>query len=149
LTLKKDNIALEALYKAFHIPARFDKEFYTCNIISEILSSGESSTLYLELVKKEGLFNNIIAYTSGTIDPGLLIIEGKINKGVDLLEAEAKLSKVLYNMQTEPIKDEILEKAKNQIFLESRFEEANLLDRSMNIAFYETAGHLDLYKDRK
>lgn len=143
--LKRDNIALEALYKAFHIPGRFDKEFYTCNIITEILSAGESSTLYLELVKKESIFTNIVAYTSGTLDPGLLVIEGKVNKGVDIFEAEAKLNNVFHKMQTELLSDEIIEKAKNQIFLESRFEEANLLDRSINIAFYETAGHLNLY----
>ncbi|MGE9617046.1 MAG: M16 family metallopeptidase [Solitalea-like symbiont of Acarus siro] len=144
-SLKRDNIALEALYKGFHIPGRFDKEFYTCNIIAEILSAGESSTLYLELVKKESIFNNIVAYTSGTLDPGLLVIEGKVNKGVDIFEAEAKLNNILYRLQTELLKDEIIEKAKNQIFLESRFEESNLLDRSINIAFYETAGNIDLY----
>lgn len=39
----------------FHVGARTDREFYICDVMSDVLSNGSSSRLYQNMVKKKGL----------------------------------------------------------------------------------------------
>lgn len=52
---------------------RDSDDFYACDIISDILSNGQSSRLYVNLIKNQRLFSGIDAYVSGDRDPGLFI----------------------------------------------------------------------------
>ena len=64
------------------------KRYYVADLITEILSGGGSSRLFQSLVKEKQLFSNIECYHFGSIDAGLLTIEGKLVKGVNMEDAE-------------------------------------------------------------
>jgi hypothetical protein len=49
--------------------------------------------LYQSLVKEKKLFSNIECYQYGTVDAGLLAIEGKLVKGVKMEDADKQLRK--------------------------------------------------------
>ncbi len=57
------------------------------------MGSGFSSRLYQKLVKEEKLFSGIACYHTGSLDPGLLVVEGKIVEGRSMEEADAAVTR--------------------------------------------------------
>lgn len=142
LTVHAD-VPADALYKVFHIPGRFDKDFYPVELMSDILSGGKSSRLYNKLVKEQELFTSISSFTSDSIDPGLLIVNGRIREGVSIEAAEEALDVILKEIATERVTEEELEKVKNQTESMLEFEEVEVINRAMNLAFGSLSGDPD------
>jgi zinc protease len=86
------------------------------------------------------LFSHISCYHTGSLDPGLLIIEGKVLDGIEIETANQSLEKELAKLVEEEISDVELEKAKNKIESLIVFEDMQLLARANNLAFYELLG---------
>jgi len=63
-------VPANALYKSYHMPGRFHKDYYVADLLSDMLSRGQSSRLYETLVKEKEIFNSISSFVMGTIDPG-------------------------------------------------------------------------------
>jgi len=134
------DVPFDALYKAWHMEGRTHPQYYAADIITEILGGGQSSRLHQRLVKERPLFSNISCYHTGSTDPGLLVIEGKLVKGVSIEEADAAVTAELELLKKEGVGAEELEKAKNKIESMIVFEDMNLLARANNFAFYELLG---------
>ncbi|MGB1217721.1 MAG: M16 family metallopeptidase [Saprospiraceae bacterium] len=138
--IQEQNIPLDAIYIAFHIPARMDDGYYAADILSDLLGSGKSARLNKGLRKKKHLFMEIDAYVTGSFDPGLLIIEGKVAENVNIEEAEKEIWNILEEIKQNPITENELNKLKNKALSALIFNENNLLNRSMSLAFYECLG---------
>ena len=136
----KANVPLDALYMAFHMPSRTDDNYYACDLISDILSRGNSSRLFRNLIKEKKLFSDVHAYLTASLDPGLFVIEGKPAEGVTLQQAEAAIWNELNKLKTEEIKADELLKVKNKIESTMVFAEMSLLDKAMNLAYFELLG---------
>ena len=134
------DVPLDALYKAWHITGRLTPDYYATDLITEILGSGFSSRLYQRLVKEEQLFSNINCYHTGSLDPGLLVIEGKIREGKTIEEANAAVESEIRLLVAQGVNDNELEKSKNKIEAMIAFEDVSLLSRANNLAFYELMG---------
>ncbi len=138
------NVPANALYKTYHMPGRFDKKYYASDLMSDVLSRGQSSRLYQTLVKEKEIFTSISSFVMGTLDPGLLVINGRINKGVTFEQAEQELEQVLTSFKTEGVKESELEKVKNQALATMEFDKVEVLNRAMNLAFASLSGDVDL-----
>lgn len=139
------DVPLDAIYKAFHMPARYQQSaYYTADLLSDVLGRGKSSRLHKELVNKRRLFSNINAYISGSIDPGLLHINGKLNKGVAIEDANAAIRDVIQSVQENILREEEVQKVKNQAEASIVFSELDLLNRAMNLAYAAQLGNPDL-----
>lgn len=134
------DVPLNAIYKVWHIEERLNKEYYIADIITEILGSGQASRLYQTLVKEQKLFSAISCYHTGSVEPGLLVIEGKLVNGVSLENAEAAINTAIEQLLALGISEDELTKAKNKIEALVTFEDMNLLARANNFAFYELLG---------
>jgi len=133
----------DAIYMAFHMGARMDADYHASDLMSDIVGRGYSSRLYLELVKEKKLFNSLGAHVSGSIDPGLMIVNGRLNPGVTLEQAEEEIWTVLNKMKEEGPTESELEKVKNQAESSLAFSEVELLNRAMNLAFGANLGDPD------
>ena len=140
----KANVPLDALYKCWHIYPRTDKRYYAADLISDILSGGGSSRLFQRLVKEEKLFSNIDCYHFGSTDAGLMTIEGKLVKGVDIKVAEAAILDELEKLKKEGISVAELQKVKNKAESAMAFEDMSVMNRAASIAMYELLGDADL-----
>lgn len=129
------DVPLDAIYKVFHMPGRYSKEYHIADLLSDVLGRGKSSRLHEKLVKQEKLFNNLNAFVTSSIDPGLLVITGKLNEGVSLEEGEEAINTVVEILKKEVISEEELVKVKNQAEASLIFSEVELLNRAMNLAF--------------
>jgi predicted Zn-dependent peptidase len=140
----KANVPLDALYKCWHIYARNDQRYYTCDLITDILGGGASSRLFQKLVKELALFSNIECYHMGCTDAGLLVIEGKLVKGVDMKDAEAAILAELELLKLHGISENELEKVKNKVESSMAFEDMSLMNRASSLAMYELLGDANL-----
>lgn len=139
------DVPVDSIYIAFHGPDRLSEEYQTMDLISDILSRGSSSRLYRALVKNEPIFSEINAYLMGSIDPNLFVVEGKPSTGVSLEEAEAAIWQQLERIKTELVEDEELQKVKNKIESTLLFSELSILDKAMNLAYYEAFSSAEDY----
>ena len=135
------NVPVDALYMSFHMGNRLSREYYVCDLLSDLLSNGRSSRLIRSLVQEQQLFSSVDAYIQGSIDEGLLQISGKLSEGISLEEGEAAVWKELERLKTVPVTYEELEKVKNRYEAEQIFSNMNYLNVANNLAFFELLGN--------
>jgi predicted Zn-dependent peptidase len=139
LELKAD-VPLDALYKCWHIYPRLDERYYIADLISEVLSGGGSSRLFQSLVKEKKLFSGIDCYHSSSTDAGILVIEGKLVKGVKMEDAEKAIEEEIEKMKTGLVTANELQKVKNKVESMFAFEDISLMNRAASLAYYELLG---------
>lgn len=144
LTLERE-VPYHAVYKAYHMCNRLSPDFPATDLISDILSNGKSSRLFIRLVKEKQLFSNINAFITGDIDEGLLIVTGRLSAGIDFDTAEAELEKELAAISSQPISDYELQKVQNKFEANFTYEESNVLNKAMNLAYYELIGDASMH----
>lgn len=134
------NVPQDMLSKAYHMCDRKSPDYYATDLLSDILSGGNSSRLYQQLIKNKPIFVDINAYISDDLDAGLFYIAGKPNQGVDIEEAEKAIYKVIAELIKDGISEYELQKVKNKIESALVFSETNYLNKAMNLAFHEFLG---------
>ncbi|GAC1584535.1 MAG: pitrilysin family protein [Ginsengibacter sp.] len=143
LTIKA-KVPLDAFYKCWHIYSRLDRRYYITDLLTDILGGGGSSRLYQALVKEKKLFSNINCFHFGSIDAGLLAIEGKLIKGVKMEDAEKAIEEELSKVKNTPISNNELEKVKNKTESLIAFEDISLINRGSSLVTYELLGDANL-----
>lgn len=141
------DVPTDALYMAFHIPGKFDDGYHTADLISDILGRGSSSRLYEKLVKDSEIFSTIGASVTGSIDPGLLIINGKVSSGFSIQKAEEEVQKVIDELINSGTTEKELEKVKNQAESSLILSEVEVLNRAMNLAVATLSGDTNLVNE--
>jgi len=139
LTVERD-VPLDAIYKAYHMCKRSDADFYAMDMLSDILSNGDSSRLYIELVKEQQLFSSIHAYVMGDLDEGLFVISGKLVKGIQMKDAEKAIDAEINKIKLQLIEDDELQKIKNKLESILVFNQMNILEKAMSLATFELMG---------
>lgn len=134
-----------AIYMVWHMPAKTDKGFYPVDFISDILSNGNSSRLFNNLIKGRKLFSELNAFVTGDLDKGLFIISGKLLNGMPREEAESAIWEELEKIKTLPVKDEELQKVKNKVEANLIFSRLSLLNKAMNLGYFEMLGDASLW----
>ena len=128
----------DAIYMAYHMSGRLDQMYYATDLVSDILSNGNSSRIYMNLVQKEKLFTELDAYLSGDFEPGLFVISGKPSNGISLDIAQKAIKKELDRLKQDLVSEYELEKVKNKLEANIVYGEMNYLTKAMNLATNET-----------
>lgn len=129
-----------AFYMAWHMPKRLETGYYTCDLMSDILSNGQSSRLFQKLVKQEALLSEVNAYITGDIDGGLFIITGKLYPTSTFEAVEKSITEALQKITEEKIPDHELQKVKNKVEANLVFSEISILERAMGLCYFEMLG---------
>lgn len=138
------NVPLDAFYLGFHMGGRLSDEYYTVDLITEIMGNGGSSRLFQKLVKEDKLFSNISCYHIGSIEPGLIVIEGRLIKGITMQTAEKAVWEQIDTLVQNGVTEAELQKAKNKSESVIAFEDMSLMNRANSLAFYELLGDATL-----
>jgi len=146
LTIESD-VPSTALYKVWHIGGRKSDDFYTLDLITDLLAGGESGRLYTKLVREEKLFSEINAYLTADIDPGLIIVQGKLMKGVDVHFADEAVNKVINSLLVSNGIKEEMEKVKNKFESSTVFSNTSILNKAANLSMFELLGNPGLIND--
>jgi zinc protease len=145
LTVEAD-VPTDALYKVFHMPGKLKEGYLQADLITDILGFGRSSILEQHLVKNGDIFASVGAYIFGTVDPGLIVFSGKMEKGQNTELAEKALDEVLEEFIHSTISENTLNKVKNQAEAMKTYESIQLLNRAMSLAYYAHLGNADYYQ---
>lgn len=140
-------VPANALYKAWHMPGRFHDDYYAIDLLSDILSRGQSSRLYQQLVKEKEIFTSISSFVMSTIDPGLLVVSGRIKDGISIEDAEHEVDTILKQVVADGVATAELEKVKNQAESTLEFGEMEVMNRAMNLAFSKLSGDANLVNE--
>ena len=131
------NVPMDALYMTFHMCNRLHPDYYVHDMMSDLLSNGNSSRFIRHLIQEKQLFSNIDAYIAGSIEEGTFHINGRPAPGISLEEAEAAVWQEQEAMKTEKTDLYELEKVKNHYESEQIFGNINYLNVATNLAFFE------------
>ncbi|HMU23605.1 MAG TPA: pitrilysin family protein [Ferruginibacter sp.] len=140
----KADVPLDALYKCWHIYPRLDDRYYVADLITDVLGSGASSRFFNVLVKEKKLFSNIECYHLGSTDAGILVIDGKLVKGVSMKLAEEAVEEEIQKFMKQGVEIKELEKVKNKTESAMVFEDMSLTSKASSMAIYELLGDASL-----
>lgn len=143
----KDKVPSAAIHKAYHMPGRVGKSYHQADLFSDILGRGKSSVLHQRLVNDLQWMSSISAYVTGSFDPGLLTISGKINDGVSIDKVNKEVESVVAQVLEEGVDEQEVQKTKNQAESTIIFSETELLNRAMGLAYAAFLGNIDLVND--
>ena len=136
----KRNVPANMLVMAFHMPERRNKDYHTCDLVTDLLAAGQSSRLIQHLVHRDKLFTSIDAYIQGSIDKGLLFVIGRMTDDTSFSTAEEAIWRELEQLKAKPINKDELEKVRNRSESERTFNNINYLNRAINMAQLELIG---------
>jgi predicted Zn-dependent peptidase len=131
------NVPNDTIYMAWHMAGRLDSSYFAADLASDVLSNGNSSRIYQNLVQKEKLFTELDAYLSGDFEPGLFVVSGKPSDGISLETAQKAIERELDRMKHDLVSEYELEKVKNKLEANIVYGEMNYLTKAMNLATNE------------
>lgn len=134
------HVPSDMLIMAFHMSDRYQQEYHVCDLITDILSAGQSSRLIQRLINTRKLFTSLDAYIQGSLDAGLLYIMGRLSDGVTFEEAEQAVWHELDTLKRVAVPDEELNKVRNRSESERTFNNISYLNRAINLAQLELIG---------
>jgi len=132
------------LYLAWLMDGRNGADYYTCDLLSDVMSLGRSSLFYQHLVKVKKICAHVDAYITGTEDQGLFIIEARPSKDVSMHQMETEIWYELSLLQQHQVDAHILEKLKNKNESTVSFSNVNAAHKATNLAYYESLGDANL-----
>lgn len=134
-----DNIQLPAVVQAYHMPAQGTDDSYALDMVSTLLSGGESARLYKALVDEQKKALTVQSFPFSSEDPGLYLIFGLVNMGVDPNDLEQAMDAEVEKVKDELISEKEFQKIKNQV--ESQF----VLQNSSMVGIAEQLANYHVY----
>lgn len=123
---------------------RLSHDFFLGDMTSDLLAGGDSARLYERLIKRKRLFASVNAYISGDVGCGMFVFTGQLLPTTTEAEAEAAFWEEIDKLKSGEISDYELEKVKNKFEANTLFGELNVMNKAMNLGYYEMIGDLGL-----
>ncbi len=148
----KKQAELPAVFAGFNVPAVQDPDSPALEVLQGILSSGKSSRLYRSLVYEK----QVALYAGGdydnvATDPNLFYIYAGLMPGKTTAEVEKALYDEIDRFKNEPVTDQELQKARNQIEASFIMGQDSVFYQAMLLGQFETVASwrlLESYVDR-
>ena len=122
---------------AYHVPETKNPDDTPLDVLETVLARGQSSRLYSRLVDKEQLVLGVQSFRQSSFDPGLLIFSLQPRSGVEPARAENALLEELDRLRDQPLSDQELRKAKNQLLANHYRELKTISGRANLLGSYE------------
>lgn len=147
-----DNIQLPAVIEAYHMPAQGTSDSYALNMLSTVLSGGQSSRMYKSLVDEQKKAYVVQAFPFSSEDPGLYIVLGLANVGVSVDELEKGMDEEITKVQDQLISEREFQKVRNQIESDYVQKNSSMIGVAEQLAdyhvYYGDAGLINTELDR-
>jgi len=121
---------------AFHSTGLLDKDLYAMDILSFILGGGESSVLNKRIRLEKELALSVSAYNYTPRYPGLFVISSVL-KDEKISEVAGEIIKEIEGIKEKGVKNEELEKAKNNFIAGYIYQKETLESQSNDLAIAE------------
>ncbi len=122
---------------AYHVPETKNADDSALDVLETVLARGQSSRLYSRMVDKEQLVISVQSFRQSSFDPSLLIFSMQPRSGIEPARAEKALFEELTRLQDQPLSDQELRKAKNQLLAAHYRELKTIAGRANLLGSYE------------
>ncbi|MBD5267059.1 MAG: insulinase family protein [Bacteroides sp.] len=129
-----------AVVIAYHIPGFNSRDYTVCDTITDLLSAGYASRFYRNLMLGTDLFNRCDASITGSMEPGLLLLQGYLREGVSPDEAIDRLNEEALSLAKCPPDEHELERVKNNYEATQTFSQMSYVNLAANLAQCEMNG---------
>ena len=136
VTVQKE-VATPYLMIAYHTPETKHKDYYALDILSSVLSSGNTSRLYSALVDKKQMATSVFTGYDETFDPNLFQFYAVTAKGVKEADLENAVYDEIEKVKKEGISTTELQKIKNQKLMEFYNKIETINGKANNVGTYE------------
>lgn len=133
-------VPANVIFKTWVIPARSNPEFHIYDMITDILSGGESGRLFTSLVRGKRIFNEINSYVSGETDGGMLIIMGALADGITFQLAEEAMMEEVDSLRSSLVSENEYQKVINRFESEFHLSHTGALAKATALSFHELLG---------
>ncbi len=141
------NVPYHEIIKSFHMSSRDHPDYFTADLISDLLAGGKSSRLYRKLVMDTKLFSNINSYITGDLDPGLFIIKGRLSEGVEMSRGQDEILNEIQAFISQPPGKKELDKVKNKLEATRQYTHSDILNKATDLSYYELMGDAAILND--
>src|SRR5712664_2187010 len=139
--LVRKQAELPIVYLAWHVPSQRSDDAPALEVLSTILAGGRASRLYRDLVYQRQLALEAGGdYSYFSVDPNLFWFWATPMPGQTPEKLETELIAHMERLKTEPVTDEELARAKNQIESAFVFQEDSIHQRASLLARFELIG---------
>ncbi len=140
------DVPFDALYMVFRMPGRIEDGYHLSDLMSEILGHGKNSRLHQRLVKKEQVASSATSFVTGSVDPGLIVVQCMLNGRATLHEVEKMLFEEIEALKANVLDCEA-ERVRNQAKTAHAFQEIELFNRAYVLAFGEFMGNANIFNE--
>ena len=132
---------LPVVYLAWHVPSQRSDDSAALEVLSTVLSGGRASRLYRSLVYERQLaFEAGGDYSYFSLDPNLFWFWATAMPGQTPEKLETELLAEMERLRQEPVSDEELQRAKNQIEAQFVFQQDSVYRRASLLVRFELIG---------
>jgi predicted Zn-dependent peptidase len=132
-----DNVTLPAVIQSYRIPAQGTEDYYAINLLTTLLSGGESSRFTKEIKDKEQKALFVGSFPLALEQPGVFIAFGIANMGTKPEDLEAAMTREIEKVQNNLIGEQEFQKLKNQTEAEFVTRNASVAGIAESLANYE------------
>ncbi len=136
VTTYKD-IATPNIMLAYHVPATRHPDYYALDLLSGVLSSGNSSRLIKSLVLDSTVASRVSSNMEIALDPTLFTIYGIAASNISAEQLERSVENQIEKIVTNGITDEELQKLKNQKLMEFYHTMETINGKANSLGTYE------------
>lgn len=133
-------VPTDAVYMAWPMCDRYDPDFQACDLISDILGTGNSSRLYRGMVSEGRLVSEADACITGDAGQGLMMVSAKVQEGESSEEVADAIRKEVRRLTEEPVDAYELEKVANRYESTFVFSQYKASDRATGLCYYTWLG---------
>ena len=125
------------IVKAFHTCCRNHPDFQSCDIISDILANGNSARFFKNVLMKSDIFTDLDASVTGSIDPGLFLIKGRLQENASIETAEKAIDFEIQKLINGDVSSYEIEKYTNKFDSKECFENISYSEKASKLCYYE------------
>jgi zinc protease len=131
-----DDVPLPAVFLSYRMSEEQHKDFAALDVVTEVLSSGESSRLYRALVYERQCASDVVAYVEPRFHQGGLLIAAFATPGNSCDDLERAIDEEIEGLVSKPMTDGELTKNQNRIETSYHLQLQTLSARCERLAHY-------------
>lgn len=141
---KHSDVPQDLLYITYHMCDRRHPDYQACDLLSDVLANGTSSRFFRNVLMKSKVFTDLDAAVTGSIDPGLFLVRGKLSQGSTFEEAQRLVDAELHDLVENGVSQYEITKCTNKFHSRLLFDNIGYADKALRLCEYE---HISVAED--
>ena len=138
------NVPSDYISISYHMGARGTRDYYICDLATDLMADGVSSRFVQNIVKEKKLATEVNGCISGSLDPGLLTLSAVLSDGVSFTAVEEAFREEMDKLKSADVTEEELKKVINRREVMNVYNELSNTNKAYNLARYAMDGDVSM-----